>query len=142
MLGATSIGAIWSSCSPDFGINGVVDRFGQIEPKVLICADGYFYNGKQLDSLASVAGVVKLIKSIQTTVVVPFTGGDVSLPGGTGYWNDFVEVEDGIALVVVAVAPYLHARFFEEFELMTPHGLRRPQHRFRIQTDDKFSSGP
>ena len=46
MLATSSIGAIWSSCSPDFGTNGVVDRFGQIEPKVLFCADGYFYNGK------------------------------------------------------------------------------------------------
>ena len=46
MLASASIGAIWSSCSPDFGINGVVDRFGQIEPKVLFCADGYFYSGK------------------------------------------------------------------------------------------------
>ena len=57
MLAATSIGAIWSSCSPDFGINGVVDRFGQIRPKVLFCADGYSYNGKRHDSLRSVKGV-------------------------------------------------------------------------------------
>ena len=48
MLGTASIGAIWSSCSPDFGINGVVDRFGQIEPKVLFCADGYYYNGSSM----------------------------------------------------------------------------------------------
>ena len=46
MLAAASLGAIWSSCSPDFGVQGVLDRFGQIEPKVLIAADGYFYNGK------------------------------------------------------------------------------------------------
>lgn len=49
MLATTSIGAIWSSCSPDFGINGVLDRFGQIEPKVLFACDGYFYNGKTID---------------------------------------------------------------------------------------------
>ena len=48
MLAATSLGAIWSSCSPDFGVQGVLDRFGQIEPKVLFAADGYFYNGKSI----------------------------------------------------------------------------------------------
>jgi acetoacetyl-CoA synthetase len=51
MLAATSMGATWSSCSPDFGIKGVLDRFGQIKPKVLFTADGYFFKGKQLDSL-------------------------------------------------------------------------------------------
>ena len=93
MLAATSIGAIWSSCSPDFGINGVVDRFGQIEPKVLFCADGYFYNGKRIDSLDAVAGVVKLIDSITHTVVVPFTDDTVTLPDldGAVLWQDFTE---------------------------------------------------
>jgi len=93
MLAATSVGAIWSSCSPDFGINGVVDRFGQIKPKVLFCADGYFYNGKRIDSLDAVAGVVKLIDSIAHTVVVPFTGDAVALPDldGAIMWQDFAE---------------------------------------------------
>ena len=93
MLAATSIGAVWSSCSPDFGINGVVDRFGQIEPKVLFCADGYFYNGKRIDSLDAVAGVVKLIDSIVRTVIVPFTDDDITLPdvGGAIQWQDFTE---------------------------------------------------
>jgi acetoacetyl-CoA synthetase len=81
MLAASSIGAVWSSCSPDFGINGVVDRFGQIEPVVLFCADGYFYNGKRCDSLAAVRGVIDAIRSIRHTVVVPFTG-DVPDLGG------------------------------------------------------------
>ena len=92
MLGATSLGAIWSSCSPDFGINGVVDRFGQIEPKVLFCADGYFYNGKRFDSLAAVKGVLENIPSIEHTVVIPFTGETFALDdvrGGVG-WQDFV----------------------------------------------------
>jgi acetoacetyl-CoA synthetase len=92
MLGATSLGAIWSSCSPDFGINGVVDRFGQIEPKVLFCADGYFYNGKRFDSLAAVKGVLENIPSIEHTVVIPFTGENLALDdvrGGVG-WQDFV----------------------------------------------------
>ncbi|MEE3237044.1 MAG: AMP-binding protein, partial [Pseudomonadota bacterium] len=92
MLAVTSIGAIWSSCSPDFGINGVVDRFGQIGPKVLFTADGYWYNGKQHDSLAPVRGVLEQIDSIETTVIVPFLGKAVDadeLQGGR-LWEDLV----------------------------------------------------
>ncbi|MCH7854446.1 MAG: acetoacetate--CoA ligase [Proteobacteria bacterium] len=81
MLAATSMGATWSSCSPDFGINGVVDRFGQIEPRVLICADGYFYGGKRFDSLEAVRGVLKSIPSIEQTVVIPFSTDLPSLAG-------------------------------------------------------------
>ncbi|MDZ7644133.1 MAG: acetoacetate--CoA ligase [Woeseiaceae bacterium] len=89
MLATASIGAIWSSCSPDFGENGVVDRFGQIEPRVLVCADGYFYNGKRFDSLATVARVLERIDSIELTVVVPFTGGPVELPAsGAQHWDE------------------------------------------------------
>jgi len=72
MLAATSIGATWSSCSPDFGVNGIVDRFGQIEPKVLFTVNGYYYNGKTCDIRATVESVVDAIGSIQCTVVVPF----------------------------------------------------------------------
>ena len=95
MLAATSIGAIWSSCSPDFGINGVVDRFGQIKPKVLFCADGYFYNGKRHDSLKSVKGVLEVIDSIEVTVVTPFSSDDFSLDDirGAVRWQEFA-VED------------------------------------------------
>ena len=71
MLATASIGAVWSSCSPDFGIDGVVDRFGQIEPKVLFAADGYFYNGKTCDSLQRLAEIVQQIGSIEKVVVVP-----------------------------------------------------------------------
>ncbi len=72
MLATTSIGAIWSSCSPDFGINGVLDRFGQIAPRILFTADGYLYNGKRIDSLARVAEVAREIESIERIIVVPF----------------------------------------------------------------------
>ena len=107
MLATTSIGAIWSSCSPDFGINGVVDRFGQIEPKVLFCADGYFYNGKRFDSLQAVAGVVNRIESIRRTVVVPFTGGDVRLPPSLDAvsWEDF---SGGDSPLVFTPLPFDH----------------------------------
>ena len=71
MLATTSLGAIWTSCSPDFGINGVLDRFGQVEPKVLFACEGYFYNGKTIDSLPRLAQIVEQIESIQQLVVVP-----------------------------------------------------------------------
>jgi len=73
MLATTSIGAIWSSCSPDFGVQGVVDRFGQIEPKVLFCADGYHYNGRRHDSLARLSEILRGIPSIEQVVVVANT---------------------------------------------------------------------
>ncbi|MDH3350144.1 MAG: acetoacetate--CoA ligase [Gammaproteobacteria bacterium] len=76
MLATSSIGAIWSSCSPDFGVHGVIDRFGQIEPKVLFATNGYFYNGKRIDSLPIVAGIAAGIPSIDVTVVLPFVSGD------------------------------------------------------------------
>ena len=71
MLATTSLGAIWTSCSPDFGINGVLDRFGQVEPKVLFACEGYFYNGKSIDSLPRLEQIVAQIDSIQKLVVVP-----------------------------------------------------------------------
>ena len=73
MLATTSIGAIWSSASPDFGVQGVVDRFGQIAPKVLFSADGYFYGGKRFDSIGRLGPVVARIPSIERIVVVPYT---------------------------------------------------------------------
>ena len=73
MLAAASIGAIWSSASPDFGVQGVVDRFGQIGPKVLFSADGYFYGGKRFDSVGRLASVAARIPSIERIVVVPYT---------------------------------------------------------------------
>jgi acetoacetyl-CoA synthetase len=72
MLATTSLGAIWSSCSPDFGANGVLDRFGQIKPRVLVCADGYRYAGKEINSLARVREVRKRIPEIERVVVVPY----------------------------------------------------------------------
>ncbi len=72
MLAATALGAVWSSCSPDFGVQGVLDRFGQIEPKVLFCPDGYFYAGKTHDSLARVAEFAAQLPSLERIVVVPY----------------------------------------------------------------------
>jgi len=81
MLAATAIGAVWSSCSPDFGVKGVLDRFGQIEPKVLILAEGYFYNGKQFDNLAKTREIVAALPSLARVLVVPYSRETVSLDG-------------------------------------------------------------
>jgi len=75
MLAATSLGAVWSSCSPDFGLSGVLDRFGQITPKVLFAADGYRYAGKTLDCMETVRAVKEKIASIERVVLVPYMNG-------------------------------------------------------------------
>jgi acetoacetyl-CoA synthetase len=76
VLAAASIGAVWSSCSPDFGAQGVLDRFGQIEPKVLIACDGYYYNGKAIDIADKLADVVAKLPSVKLVIVVPYLGRD------------------------------------------------------------------
>jgi acetoacetyl-CoA synthetase len=90
MLAATALGAIWSSASPDFGVQGVLDRFGQIEPKVLICVDGYWYNGKPVDCLAKNAEVVAQMPSLVKTVVVPYLNAAPALAGMANAvcWSD------------------------------------------------------
>jgi len=100
MLAATSIGAVWSSCSPDFGTRGVLDRFGQIRPKVLFTADGYRYNGRRIDSLARVRAIVAELPDIRRIVVVPFLdpGPDIAgLPDAVMY-DDFAPRQSGLEL--------------------------------------------
>ena len=75
-LAAASVGAVWSSCSPDFGVGGVLDRFGQIAPKVLIAADGYRYAGKRIDCVARTAEIVAALPQLEQLVLVPFVGDD------------------------------------------------------------------
>jgi len=77
MLATTSIGGIWSSCSPDLGISSTVDRFGQIKPKVLFATDGYFYNGKTINSLTSVTEIVKRLPTLKHLVIIPYVN-DIS----------------------------------------------------------------
>ena len=74
MLATTSLGAIWSSCSPDFGERGVLDRFGQIEPKVFVACDGYWYNGKRIDISEKLKGIVPQLPSALKVVIVPYLG--------------------------------------------------------------------
>ncbi|MGD8635921.1 MAG: acetoacetate--CoA ligase [Gammaproteobacteria bacterium] len=99
MLATASIGATWSSCSPDFGVSGVIDRFGQIGPKILFATDGYFYNGKTLDSLERVAEFTRSLETVQQVVIVPFTRQRPEL-GGLGkavLWEDFLSGETELA---------------------------------------------
>ena len=97
MLASASIGAIWSSCSPDFGIQGVMDRFGQIAPKVLFTADGYFYNGKTIDSLGRIAGILEQSPSIGRVVVVPYAAAEPDIAGlrGAVDFSDYLGDQPG-----------------------------------------------
>ena len=109
MLAAVSLGATWSSCSPDFGIKGVLDRFGQIKPKVLFTANGYFFKGQAIDSLGRIADILAQLPSIERVVVVPYTEdrpdiGDV--PHAVMY-DDFIDGGDGGQLVF-APLPFDH----------------------------------
>jgi len=81
MLGSAAIGATWSSCSPDFGVEGVVDRFGQIEPKVLICADGYRFRGNSIDSLERVARFLPRLPTVEHVIVAGYAGGRADVAG-------------------------------------------------------------
>ena len=96
MLATTSLGATWSSCSPDFGINGVVDRFGQIAPKVLFTADAYGYGGKRFDCIEKIRGVLEKIPSVKKLVVVPYSGDALALGGlpNAVSWSDFAGTTD------------------------------------------------
>jgi acetoacetyl-CoA synthetase len=92
MLAATAIGATWSSASPDFGVQGVLDRFGQIAPKVLIAVDGYHYNGKRIDCMGKLAEVVAKLPSVEDVVVVSYVHAahDLSAIRDAQMWSDFV----------------------------------------------------
>jgi acetoacetyl-CoA synthetase len=96
MLAATSLGATWSSCSPDFGVHGVVDRFGQIAPKVLFTADMYGYGGKRFDCLEKIRGVIGELPSVERLVVIPYSGEALKLDGlrGAVAWPDLLGAED------------------------------------------------
>src|SRR5688572_9985528 len=88
MLATASRGATFTSCSPDFGIHGVLDRFGQVKPKVLFTADGYFYAGKMVDSLAPIVGVLRELASVERVVLVPYVqapGAGLDLPNAVPF---------------------------------------------------------
>ncbi len=114
MLATTSLGAIWSSCSPDFGVEGVLDRFSQIEPSVLVCADGYFYGGKQHNSLAVVELIRERLKTLRRTLVVNYLGqgknSDSSLAEGLTSFTDYLAQGAGAKLEFTRL-PFDHPLF-------------------------------
>jgi acetoacetyl-CoA synthetase len=93
MLATAAIGAIWSSCSPDFGVQGVVDRFGQIQPKVFLSADGYFYNGKRFDCLAKLPEICAAIPSIEKVIIIPYTQDSFTCPVQAILWSELYKIE-------------------------------------------------
>jgi len=107
MLATTSLGATWSSCSPDFGIKGVMDRFGQIAPKVLFTADGYSFKGKVLDSLDRISEIVQQIPSIKKMVVVPYTRQkpDISSIENAILFDDFKSSKSGLPIEFEQLPP-------------------------------------
>jgi acetoacetyl-CoA synthetase len=96
MLATASIGAVWSSCSPDFGEQGVFDRFGQIEPVVFIAPDGYWYNGKAIEVGAKVAAVAKRLPSVRKVLIVDYLGTS----------SDVASSFEGAAALEDAIAPF------------------------------------
>jgi acetoacetyl-CoA synthetase len=81
MLAASSLGAVWSSASPDFGVQGLVDRFGQIKPKILVAVDGYYYSGKTLDCLEKIRDAQPQIEELEKTIIVPLVNEAPDLSG-------------------------------------------------------------
>ena len=114
MLAAASLGAIWSSTSPDFGFQGVLDRFGQIAPRVLLAADGYFYNGKRHDSLDKVKAIARSIPSLEKVVILPFSqpvdmvAAEIKTLSSGVLWPDFVSRFDPHVDIAYEIVPFDH----------------------------------
>jgi len=109
VLAAASLGAIWSSSSPDFGVQGVLDRFGQIEPKVLFSADGYYYGGRTHDSLEKLRAIAAALPSVQRVVVTGYTRARPPLDSVQGAiaWEDFAGPHDA-GEIAFARLPFDH----------------------------------
>ena len=110
MLAAASIGAIYTSASPDFGVQGVLDRFGQVEPKLLFAADGYFYNGKTIDSLAKIAAVAAQLPSVLRVVIAPYAHAspDLAEIRNATLLEDFIAPHQDAADIEYARLPFDH----------------------------------
>tara|TARA_B100001123_G_scaffold368883_1_gene430193 strand:- start:247 stop:2205 length:1959 start_codon:yes stop_codon:yes gene_type:complete len=97
-LSTTTVGAIWSSCSPDFGTNGVIDRFSQIKPKILFIGDKYFYNGKEINILERLPEIIDKVPSINTIIIVPYPGTKIKknnyIKINTYYWHELILSEN------------------------------------------------
>jgi acetoacetyl-CoA synthetase len=112
MLATASLGAIWSSCSPDFGAQGVLDRFGQIEPKAMIAVEGYYYNGKEIDCLGKLGEVLASLDTVETVIVVPYTRerANISALAKAEHYADVVAQQPG-GDIAFAAMPFNHPLF-------------------------------
>jgi acetoacetyl-CoA synthetase len=110
MLAAASIGAVFSSCSPDFGVQGVLDRFGQIAPKILFAVDGYCYNEKTLNTLDKLRDIAAQLPSVQRIVVIPYLMTDPNLAEilRAQSWLDFITPFENISEIEFAPLPFDH----------------------------------
>ncbi|HET9725877.1 MAG TPA: acetoacetate--CoA ligase [Gemmatimonadales bacterium] len=110
MLAAASLGAVWSSCSPDFGANGVLDRFGQIRPRLLVCADGYRYAGKAIDVMPRVREVRQRLAGIEQVIVVPYldSNPDLAALGNAARWDELLARHRGAELPPYTRLPFDH----------------------------------
>lgn len=106
MLAAAGLGAIWCSCSPDFGVTGVLDRFGQIEPKVLIACDGYFWKGSRVDVRDKLRGVLAGLPSVRRTFLIPYVDADAQVAGADA-WPDLLQRHEGASFEARAL-PFAH----------------------------------
>ncbi|MBI1776581.1 MAG: acetoacetate--CoA ligase [Proteobacteria bacterium] len=108
-LGAASVGAVWSSCSPDFGVSGVIDRFGQIKPKILVAAEGYYYNGKAFDTLGKLQEILAQLPTVEKAVIVSYTreSADLSKLPRALPWAEFVKVT-GKGAIAFEQLPFNH----------------------------------
>ena len=97
-ISTSTLGAVWSSCSPDFGTTGVIDRFSQIDPKILFIGDKYFYNGKKINILERLPEVLNKVPSINKVVVVPYPGTEIeknkNIKIETHHWNELINLKD------------------------------------------------
>ena len=112
MLAASSLGAIWASCATDIGAPAALERLGQVEPKVLITADGYYYKGKPIETVANAGNVARGIPSLQKTVVVPYIHerADISLIPNAVHYGDFVAKEANLEIEFAQV-PFDHPQY-------------------------------
>lgn len=113
MLAVTSLGALWSSCSPDFGVNGVLDRFGQTKPKILFMADGYYYKGKWFDCLEKIPSLFKGLPALQQVIVFPYESKPLSLSfqRSVQTWEETLKPFQQINEIDFAQVPFNHPLF-------------------------------
>ena len=107
-LAATSLGAVWSTCAPEFGTRSVVDRFGQIEPKVLLVVDGYRFGDKTMDRVAEVAAIRAALPTVATTVVLPYLEPDADRVPDALAWAELLAAEPAADAALFDPMPFTH----------------------------------